>query len=193
VTGWYKSHTIVTLRIVAVAVTLFFNIDSVYLARQIYTNSQLRGSLVTLSERIADHPETVTQFYTQSFEQTTRNLDSSYQRRLAAATDSQRQVLQRDWAAEKSKAADEYTQKRLHAMDSLTRMVSDTALPIGWKKSVSESIDDLEKRGWPWVLLGWLITAGCLSMGAPFWFDLLVKIVNVRRAGIKPTSTDKRN
>ncbi len=35
-------------------------------------------------------------------------------------------------------------------------------------------------------LLGITITAYSLSFGAPFWFDLLVKLVNLRRAGKKP-------
>jgi hypothetical protein len=39
-----------------------------------------------------------------------------------------------------------------------------------------------------WLLwfLGITITAYSLSFGAPFWFDLLVKLVNLRRAGKKP-------
>jgi hypothetical protein len=38
------------------------------------------------------------------------------------------------------------------------------------------------------LILGWLIGAGCISMGAPFWFDILGKLVNVRRSGVKPDS-----
>ncbi len=34
--------------------------------------------------------------------------------------------------------------------------------------------------------LGWLITAAAVSLGAPFWFDLLNKLVNLRAAGKKP-------
>lgn len=35
-------------------------------------------------------------------------------------------------------------------------------------------------------MIGWIITAGALSFGAPFWFDILKKFVNVRSSGIKP-------
>ena len=34
--------------------------------------------------------------------------------------------------------------------------------------------------------LGWLVTALAISMGAPFWFDLLKKIVNIRNSGGVP-------
>jgi len=68
-------------------------------------------------------------------------------------------------------------------------------LPIGW---LDESDDLLRK--WPgWCFrgeggwfeqfyrhwLGWLITALAVSLGAPFWFDLLNKIIVVRST-IKP-------
>ena len=41
----------------------------------------------------------------------------------------------------------------------------------------------------PWVGLGWLLTALAGLMGAPFWFDTLKTLVNVRSAGPKPSST----
>jgi len=34
-------------------------------------------------------------------------------------------------------------------------------------------------------LLGWLLTAGAISLGAPFWFDLLNKFM-VIRSTVKP-------
>ncbi len=37
-----------------------------------------------------------------------------------------------------------------------------------------------------WLLMGWLLSAAALSKGAPFWFDVLGKLVNIRRAGAKP-------
>lgn len=36
--------------------------------------------------------------------------------------------------------------------------------------------------------LGFLLTALAVSLGAPFWFDLLRKFVNIRSAGDKPTA-----
>lgn len=35
-------------------------------------------------------------------------------------------------------------------------------------------------------LAGWMITAAALSLGAPFWFDLLNKLVNLRQTGLPP-------
>jgi hypothetical protein len=82
-------------------------------------------------------------------------------------------------------------------MDSLTRQLSSAHLPLGWKNSFWK--DDIEGGTTGktiinifFVVAGWLIAAGCLSMGAPFWFNLLMKLVNVRRAGVKPSADDTK-
>jgi hypothetical protein len=39
-------------------------------------------------------------------------------------------------------------------------------------------------------LAGLLMTGLALSLGAPFWFDVLTRFVNVRSAGTKPDRAD---
>ncbi len=39
------------------------------------------------------------------------------------------------------------------------------------------------------VLVGWLITGLAISLGAPFWFDLLQKIMAIRQTGSKPVES----
>jgi hypothetical protein len=44
----------------------------------------------------------------------------------------------------------------------------------------------------PWLalkmILGWFLSGIAIAMGAPFWFDLLGKVVNVRNSGNQPPS-----
>src|SRR5438067_3127292 len=63
-------------------------------------------------------------------------------------------------------------------------------LPIGWTKEVSDPADprqlyNVSWQGWAVRILGWLITALALSLGAPFWFDMLNKFI-VIRSTVKP-------
>lgn len=53
------------------------------------------------------------------------------------------------------------------------------AFPIGWKELPAGLLESLK------MLLGWLITAAAVSLGAPFWFDLLGKVANLRGSGGK--------
>lgn len=59
-------------------------------------------------------------------------------------------------------------------------------LGMGWQNIAWETLTpyDVFIR-----FLGWVVTALAISLGAPFWFDLLRKLVNIRNAGKKPEST----
>ena len=69
-------------------------------------------------------------------------------------------------------------------------------LPIGWSDGgiaawASALVAGKDKAlGAAWVqLAGLLLTAMALALGAPFWFDTLGKVVNLRSAGAKPAPT----
>jgi hypothetical protein len=66
---------------------------------------------------------------------------------------------------------------------------------LGWHEHVFYSD---EKKGtywgsriWAERIIGWLLTILAISLGAPFWFDMLNKIVNIRFAGKSPTEGSK--
>jgi hypothetical protein len=42
-------------------------------------------------------------------------------------------------------------------------------------------------------LPGWLVTAMAASLGAPFWFDILNKLVNLRVGGKPPEQSKKQS
>jgi hypothetical protein len=41
-------------------------------------------------------------------------------------------------------------------------------------------------------IIGWLLTGFAASLGAPFWFDLLNKFMNLRSAGKAPEEKPKK-
>ncbi|MEK7323170.1 MAG: lipase family protein [Pseudomonadota bacterium] len=45
---------------------------------------------------------------------------------------------------------------------------------LGWQERVPVGL------AWFWAVIGWALTAIALSLGAPFWFDMLQKIMRVR-------------
>jgi hypothetical protein len=54
--------------------------------------------------------------------------------------------------------------------------------------------EDIKNATKEWLksILGWLLMAAAMVMGAPFWYDLLNRLVNMRKAGLKPnTNTSK--
>ncbi len=59
---------------------------------------------------------------------------------------------------------------------------------LGWSK-----VDLTSWEGWVSRLFGWILSIAAVSLGAPFWFDLLSKLVNIRNAGQKPDHSDTRS
>jgi len=62
------------------------------------------------------------------------------------------------------------------------------ALPIGWTGPLP-----CDFQFWLWKVLGILLTAIALSLGAPFWFDLLAQFMNLRGSGDKPASEPQKS
>jgi hypothetical protein len=64
------------------------------------------------------------------------------------------------------------------------------SLPIGWADFRWKGLNQTALDILSW-LPGWLITALAVSLGAPFWFDLLNKFINIRGAGKAPEERQK--
>jgi hypothetical protein len=56
-------------------------------------------------------------------------------------------------------------------------------LGLGWHP---EELQGMTPSDWVIKALGWIVTALAVSLGAPFWFDLLKKLVNIRSSGNQP-------
>lgn len=68
-------------------------------------------------------------------------------------------------------------------------------LGLGWyKRSLQKEWQELTHWSlfllWSITkLLGWVISAFAITIGAPFWFDLLKKVIQIRNTGVKPGET----
>lgn len=66
-------------------------------------------------------------------------------------------------------------------------------IPLGWNLfKLGNGPQDIPNDPVAWIskILGLLLTVAALSLGAPFWFDLLSKIVRVRSSGAPPPASD---
>lgn len=88
-------------------------------------------------------------------------------------------------ATELSKSASAETGQIKKILDESKELQN---LPIGWptKWSNSEKPACSQPRSILFSLFGWLITALAASMGAPFWFDIIGKLVRLRSSGLAP-------
>lgn len=158
VTGWYKRHTQIWIWILAASVTLALDADTVQIFKVLWKNQGVRSAVVESAKaRLqAPHPEAIQPLSTYP------NQDKPKQA-AAYAPESNRPLTKAE-------------------RDELSEFVS-------WPKDY-EMLSQL--RGWKFLgalllhILGWIFTMGAVSLGAPFWFDILKKFMNVRAAGRSP-------
>lgn len=53
-------------------------------------------------------------------------------------------------------------------------------LPVGWGAGWSAELH------WLLIMIGWLPAAAAVTMGAPFWFDLISRLTGMRGGGVPP-------
>jgi hypothetical protein len=217
VSGWYKKDTRKTLRVIAVIVVIFFNIDAIYLIQSIYRNDQLRNTLVAAADKLVEDQNEVNAVLGISLRTQLQSLDSSYAKSISTADSLLKNNLHEEWQAKRTQLIDSAITLRKHQYNSWIEKINSYGLPIGWNLSEAaqpenssvkkknknsgwfqkvrkyfedvqnqENIPGMPKRTLWTILLGWIIAAIAISFGAPFWFDILNRIINIRRTGIKP-------
>jgi cell division protein FtsL len=176
VSGWYTRKIGFISLLVAFAVSIIFNINTIHVTRELWINKELR----TLSADMAIG--SYQQFNPDQFKSTHSNARS--------VTDSVK-------ALEIQAKINELKLLR-GEIDSLTTM----GYPIGWSKSIFEKVksnassEEISTFNMYCskalilliCILGWMTTAVMAYMGAPFWYDVLNKVVPLRKTGAVPKS-----
>lgn len=164
VSGWYKRKTQLILLIIGLILAIALNVDSVGVVRELSTNT------VTRQRVIAD---------VNAYTAATANLPQPQRDELKKEIQGLSGVI--GWttlrnterqALEKQAAAD----PKLPDADAKAKWVEDQ-MP-SWRVTLWDGVSAT-------AILGWVLTAIAVSLGAPFWFDLLNKFMVVR-ATVKP-------
>jgi hypothetical protein len=107
---------------------------------------------------------------------------------VAAAENYAKTPLPTPDPAAPAQSADEQYQESVKRINKISGEIKELGLPIGWSsKSINEDPRGVPASGGGWLLkiIGFMLTAMAVSQGAPFWFDLLNKIIVVRST-VKP-------
>ena len=183
--GWYKRRTQIVSLLCAIVVTIGTNADTLTIAGALWRDPTMRQAVVAQAQRyVAEQPQAEAQAQAQGqvaapgapeppalppFEQAQVDFDAASNRLDASLADLNAMQLPIGWR-DRADAAD-------NAAVSRFRLVRDDATEA-WP-GVIWNADD--RARWLAALdahtLGWLITILAISLGAPFWFDMLNKII----------------
>ena len=160
VSGWYKRKAHAWLWVISACVCLGFNADTIAIGKVLWNDPTARAAVSDAAKQyVKDH---------------------------AAAQNPNKPGS--DAAANSIKLED--VANEFASVEQARDKLNGLAVPLGWCDSKEQ--DCAPGRQWPsgigWLLklLGILISVLAVSQGAPFWFDLLQKVVNLRLAGDLP-------
>lgn len=173
VSGWYKRETQIVIITISVICTVAFNVDTIRITEELYRNAALRSAIEAAAvQYVETHKRPPTPAPTET--QTATAPASSTDTMAGAAATTAASTADTTTAESTSTSATSTTDSRAQLQQHVDDLMT-LDLPIGLDQGVT----------W-WSPLGWLLTIAAVSLGAPFWFDTLVRIANIRNNGPKP-------
>jgi hypothetical protein len=151
---------------IGLVVAIGLNVDTIALTTSLYRDKDARDATVAIAVQVTEKTDKET------FD---KCLSLSYQQRKEDASCAQLNGL-------------------VDAVQGRNEFLG--RLPIGWplpetRTRSAESVWGYLCLGAPRIV-GWLLTALALSLGAPFWFDLLNNLVNMRHGMRRPEVKEEK-
>jgi hypothetical protein len=171
VSGWYKRRSQLIILALAVLVAGITNADTMQLARNLSSDPSLRAA-------VSDEARTV--FGEHAGAGTSRATDKvgSGESYPSGEGHTLQSTAPPAMAAEGSGTPREAIAQALSALQQ-------ARIPLGWESTP-------KKEEWPNKIVGLLLTAFAISMGAPFWFDMLNRVTRIRSTGTAPKAAEQQ-
>lgn len=171
VSGWYKRKTQRLLFAIGLVMAIFLNVNSIYVFESLLKDNATRELVV---EQAVDFKENRAQTLL-SLAQIKADSSKNDAEKLTATLNAMDSLL-------KSEATFPFSNLGMGWLHQSNKKFCDEWKPAGIGKRVAMIF---------FLLIGWFISALAISLGAPFWFDSLVYLINMRGAG--KTLFDKKN
>ena len=215
--GWYKKQTQTILLIIGFGIAAAFNVDAIAISKILMKDKKVREQMVQLAiskqeqyGALVDSTQKVKIIKTEikngdtsiiSFDSVIKAplkdefLEKTYNE-LADDAGNVMGILGLKGLANKSDTGS--CKMAISYFDSLIKNAKDDVSRERWRNTKIKAMKDClagmkskspYQKSWFLVFVGWLLTALAISLGAPFWFDLLNKFVKMRESGNRPANT----
>ncbi|MXV16028.1 hypothetical protein [Hufsiella ginkgonis] len=191
ISGWYKRQVQFILFFIGISLAVIFNVDVIQIAGKLSTDKDARKNLVDLavkeaesyrtvvdSQRSAKQVDSVSALYRKSLDDARKKIDSG----VVNAN----QVLALGWGDFGRKADSAAIIKaefgEAKVADTIKKQRLDSLYEKHYVRYKAGHVLSATFTN-PSKMTGFLLTALAISLGAPFWFDLLNKLINIRATG----------
>ncbi|SFV14456.1 hypothetical protein [Pseudoduganella namucuonensis] len=198
--AWYRQKTHLVLIGISVFIAVAMNVDTIALVRQLSTNDDMRTALATQAlARVKENGVAVEQ------RAALIKARSEHAALVKAAAEKPKDETAAATAAVAAAKVDLAERTQLdaqaayeEALKTEVQAMEKAGLSFGWESVWFSSLADTWPVSWVAVVItlftklaGLILTAAALTLGAPFWFDLLQKVAQVRSVG--PSLIEKKN
>src|SRR4030095_4532225 len=171
-TGWYKRYTQYILFIIGFLIAVSFNVDTIAIARKLSTNPKLASQIAN----------DATAFVEQQKKDAGDRLKQLQDR--GDDTSAQYNSVKKDYDSLKKRTEDLTSSAKTFVNDNIRN--ANEVLGLGYRCNhpiLFHTFFFLYPDVSTTNFIGWLITALAICLGAPFWFDLLSKLIRIRGSG----------
>lgn len=166
----YRQWSQFWIFVIALFVTIGLNVDSIAISKYLYENPEERKAFADFASNIAQ--------------------DSVYAKKVAKIRSAELNPDQ-DTTIRDGDTILLNIQLNLEEIEEYKALIEGKNLPLGWPDGIEEAFTGDSQKDLPKKLPGWIITIFAVSVGAPFWFDLLKKVANLR-ASVQNSSTTSK-
>ena len=197
--SWYRRRMGISLFLIGLVAAVSLNADTLYMFRILSEDSALRQSYVELATQIVDdareaevcETDECRQLVATFLEAEDATVEAAQIATLAPACGQSANQFDIDdcrdtltlWSEERQRACAAIGISGTCSLDALVREALPQLTPLLGFDLIEETMpEDSGDRFEFWFLkiIGWILTAAAVSIGAPFWFDLLHKLVQIR-------------
>jgi hypothetical protein len=179
--GWYKRKTLAAIIVIAAALAFGLNVDTLKVGSRLWKDEPVRTAVTA-----------------QALNTLNQGKSGSGADPSATAPDPCAPLSGAQGSPPPPTDPIKCASKRAGEAGQVVEQVDQLGLPVGWGAGNAPN-----NWGWLLALPGWLITMFGISLGAPFWFDVLGKLARVRGSGPSsqpettgssaPASTERRS
>jgi len=160
--AWYKKKSQQIILVVSILLCGFLNVDTIFIGKTLYLDNSMREAIVQVATDKVAQPLPI-----DDGQPAIATVDTASQ---PAASDNSRSI------AEIKKVIEEELES--------------VALPLGWNFYTGQDSPWGALPGafwsWVWKFIGILLTVMAVTLGAPFWYDILKKMIELSSSAKKP-------
>ncbi len=197
--GWVKRRQQKVAFLVSALFVTVANVDTIVLATSLASNPEARAKMVAIAETRLEEAKANEKTMEGEGKNSKGTDENTGQDKKKQAEDrakpTNQQTVDATKPAEQSSgvspkpvkeesddglsAAKQQIEDARKAVRQAELALQSAGLPMGWKEWPS-------RIEWPAKVIGLLVSIFAVSLGAPFWFDTLQRVMRVRQSGISP-------